>query len=123
MSKKSGQLDRPTPETATQNIYLALRTLGGNIAVPAPDDTMSEMVLQTSGLCLDAADRLETLAKATTGLAAGRKYWKTRARMAEQEVIIAKTIALAALDKVVSQEAEKKLVDLIASKTPTQIKS
>lgn len=104
----------------THNIFLALRTLGQNIEVPAPEDTMAEMVYQTKALCLDAADRLECLSKAATGLARGRKYWKTRAKKAEEEMLIAKMIALAALDKVVTQEAQKKFTELLMLKTQSQ---
>lgn len=104
----------------THNIFLALRTLGQNIEVPAPEDTMAEMVAQTKALWLDAADRMECLSKAATGLARGRKYWKTRAKKAEEEVMICKMIALAALDKVTTVEAQKKLSELILLKTQPQ---
>lgn len=104
----------------THNIFHALRTLGENIELPAPDDTMAEMVLQTKALCLDAANRMECLAKAATGLARGRRYWKTRAKKAEEEVAIAKMIALAALDKVTTVEAQKKFTELLLIKTQPQ---
>ena len=104
----------------THNIFHALRTLSANIEPPAPDDTMAEMVYQTKALCLDAANRLECLTKAVFGLARGRKYWKTRAKKAEQEVVIAKMIALAALDKVTTVEAQKKFTELLLIKTQPQ---
>lgn len=91
----------------THNIYRALRTLGSNIQPPAPDDTMAEMVAQTKALCLDAADRMECLAKAADGLARGRRYWKLRAKKAEEEVQIAKAIAIGALDRMAEAEALK----------------
>ena len=83
----------------THNIWSALRTLGENITIPHPDDTMGEMVLQTKALCLDAAHRLQCLSKAVANLSEGRRFWKLKAKMTAAERDIAKMIALAALDK------------------------
>ena len=87
----------------THNIWSALRTLGENITI---SDTMGEMAAQTKALCLDAAHRLECLSKAATNLAAGRRFWKTKAKMTEAERDIAKMLALAALDKVALLQAD-----------------
>lgn len=90
----------------THNIWSALRTLGENNTIPHPENTMSEMVMQTKALCLDAAHRLECLMKAVHGLSEGRRFWKTRAKLAAVERDIAKMLAIAALDKIALVEAD-----------------
>jgi hypothetical protein len=65
------------------NIIAALQTLGGNIETPEEGDTMAEMIFQTKCLCLDAADKLTCLAKASEGLA--KKYYSIKRRKLELE--------------------------------------
>jgi len=79
----------------TENIYLALRTLGSNIKEPDSEDPKAEEVNQTKMLVNDAANRLEMLSKAVVKLsrrldryAQSRANWKARAKDAENFIAL-----------------------------------